>query len=61
MHCYRKEKTVNTQLLECGHRQPVESGKSAVWCPIHNEMTLVVEPSEPAPAGPAAALALLSR
>ncbi|PZS25038.1 MAG: hypothetical protein DLM58_23410 [Pseudonocardiales bacterium] len=48
---------METQELECGHRQPVESGTRAVWCPIHNEMTLVVEPSEPARAGTVAAAA----
>jgi hypothetical protein len=31
------------KLLECGHRQPVKAGAGATWCPICNEMALVIE------------------
>jgi hypothetical protein len=33
---------MDSQLLECGHRQPVKVGAGATWCLICNEMGLVV-------------------
>lgn len=48
------------QLLECGHVQPVKTGAAATWCPVCNEMAVVVsETPTPVSAGTRAALALV--
>lgn len=62
------------RLLDCGHRQSVEPGRSLAWCAIDNATALVVdEPTAPRPSAPrppvaqpgargtAAALALTAR
>jgi hypothetical protein len=52
---------MDKQLLECGHYQPVRPGAGATWCPICNEIALVVEASEPVRAGTVAGLAIANR
>jgi hypothetical protein len=52
---------MDKQLLECGHTQPAKPGAGATWCPICNEIALVVEVPEPVQAGTAAALARTNR
>jgi hypothetical protein len=47
------------RLLECGHTAPVKHGAGATWCPVCNEMALVVE--HPVNAGTRTAVARLSR
>ena len=36
--------------LECGHQLVVEQHTRAVWCPVCNDMTLVVRNDSDAPA-----------
>jgi hypothetical protein len=38
---------MDEQLLECGHHAPVKPGIGATWCPICNQIALVVEAPEP--------------
>lgn len=49
----------NKKLLQCGHIQPVKIGAGATWCPICNEMTVVIKAPRPVRAGTRAALALV--
>jgi hypothetical protein len=55
----RKEVAMDKRLLECGHTAPVKHGAGATWCPVCNEMALVVE--HPVNAGTRTAVAPLGR
>ncbi|MGX7678856.1 hypothetical protein ACSMXN_08150 [Jatrophihabitans sp. DSM 45814] len=55
---------MNKQLLECGHYEAVVPGAGVSWCPICNEMALVIDetrPPEPVRAGTAVALMVATR